>query len=184
MSITKDMTIEDILSSFPQKSQRLATEITKAGLNCVGCHAATWETLEAGMLSHGMTLVQVDQLLDKLNKVLKEESDPNTISLTEKAAAKYLEILEEEGKLGYGLRFSEEPAGCSGLEYVLDYSEKAEEGDTLFESHGVAIHVKTNLLPRLKGSEIDYVEGLHGGGFKISNPNAKSSCGCGNSHGY
>ncbi len=184
MTITKEMTIEDILSKFPQKSQRLATEITKAGLACVGCHAATWETLEAGMLGHGMTMTDVEKLLGKLNNVLLEESDPSTITLTPKAAEKYLAILEEDDRKGWGLRFSEEPAGCSGLEYVLDYSESADADDTVFESNGVQIHVKTNLISRLRGSEIDYIDGLNGGGFKISNPNAKSSCGCGNSHGY
>lgn len=184
MAITQDMTIEEILSKFPQKSQRIAHEITKAGLACVGCHAATWETLESGMLGHGMTIEDVHSLLKKLNTVIAEESDPTTISLTPRAASKFLTILEEEGKLGWALRFGEEPAGCSGLEYVLDYSEKAEPDDTVYESNGVQIHVNTKLLPRLRGSEIDYIDGLHGGGFKISNPNANSSCGCGSSHGY
>jgi iron-sulfur cluster assembly protein len=184
MTITKDMTIEEILSNFPQKSQRLATEITKAGLACVGCHAATWETLEAGMLGHGMDISEVERLTNKLNQILLQESDPSTISLTKRAAEKYLAILEEDGRQNFGLRFSEEPAGCSGLEYVLDYSEFPDENDTIFESHGVKIHVKTTMLGRLQGSEIDYIDGLNGGGFKISNPNVKSSCGCGNSHGY
>ena len=51
--IHKDMTIEEILTSFPQRSQMLAQEMMNAGLNCVGCGASVWETLEAGMLGHG-----------------------------------------------------------------------------------------------------------------------------------
>lgn len=179
------MTIEDILQMFPNKSQRLAHEITKAGLHCVGCHAATWETLEAGMLGHGKSHQEIQGLVAILNKLLAEEADPSTISLTERAAKKYQEILIEDGKAGWGLRFSEQPAGCSGLEYVLDYSEKADSDDQVYLSHGVEIHVKKGMVSRLIGSEIDYIEsGLHGGGFKISNPNVKSSCGCGDTHSY
>jgi iron-sulfur cluster assembly accessory protein len=183
-TITKDMTIEEILSSFPQKAQKIAQEITKAGLQCVGCHAATYETLEVGMLGHGMKQEQVDSLLYKLNKILDEKQDLSTITLTPKAAKKYLEILEEEGKQGWGLRFEEQMAGCSGFEYILDYSEKAELDDAVFHSQGIEIHVKKALLPRLIGSEIDFIDSLMNAGFKISNPNVSASCGCGSSHGY
>lgn len=189
MSVTEEkispsMTIEEILTKFPAKSQRLAYEITKAGLHCVGCHASTWETLEAGMLGHGMTLESVNQLAQRLNAILEQESDPATITLTPRAAEKYREFLAEEGKEGWGMRFGEEAGGCGGMSYVLDYSEKAEEDDTCFESQGVEIHVKKAIAGRLVGSEIDYIDGLHGAGFKISNPNSNSSCGCGASHNY
>jgi iron-sulfur cluster assembly accessory protein len=182
--ITPEMTIEEILTKFPHKSQKLAHAITKAGLHCVGCGAATWETLEAGMLSHGMSMEDVERLTAILNAVLAEKADLSSIAMTAHAAKKYQEILEEEGKAGWGLRFSEEAAGCSGLEYVLDYSEKPDADDAIFESHGVKIHVKQALVSRLLGSEIDFVDGLHGSGFKISNPNVKSACACSKTHGY
>ena len=182
--IDRHMTIEEILSSFPSKAQKLAQELTQAGLNCVGCQAATWETLEAGMLGHGMNENAIETLVKRLNDVLGQESDPNTITLTKRAAEKFIEILEEEGKQGYGLRLSLKMAGCSGFEYVLDYSEKATSEDEVFVSHGIEIHAEKKLLPKLLGIEIDFVDGLNGSGFKISNPNAKSACGCGTSHGY
>ena len=182
--ITKEMTIEEILSSHPGKSQRLAQEMTNAGLNCVGCGAAVWETLEAGMLSHGFSEEAVGKLLKKLNTILEEKTDPSTISLTPKAAEKFLEILAEEGKTGWGLRFADRAAGCSGFEYVLDYSEKAQKEDAVFVSQGVEIHINKQLVSRLIGSIIDFVDGLNGSGFKISNPNAKGSCGCGKSQSY
>jgi iron-sulfur cluster assembly accessory protein len=182
--ISKEMTIEEILGKFPQKSQKLAQEITSAGLHCVGCQAATWETLEGGMLSHGYTMEEIDALVVRLNAVLAQKVDPNSITLTERAAGKYKEILAEEGKEGYGLRFGVKAGGCSGFEYILDYSEKAEEGDVVFASEGVEVHISEKMMPRLIGSEIDYVDGLHGAGFKISNPNAKGSCGCGKSQNY
>ncbi len=178
------MTIEEILSMFPNKAQKLSQEITNAGLHCVGCQAATWETLEAGMLGHGMTEEHIDRLVSRLNALLEEQSDPSTITMTRRAVEKYMGILSEEGKHGWGIRLSEQMAGCSGFEYMLDYSEKANEDDEIFVSNGIAIHVNKKKVPRLLGSEIDYIDALQNSGFKISNPNVRSSCGCGSSHGY
>ena len=182
--ISKEMTIEGIFSSFPQKSQKLAQEMTNSGLHCVGCGAATWETLEAGMLSHGFSPEDVDEMVDRLNGILEQNVDLSTISMTKRAAEKYLHILKEEGKEGWGLRFGDRAAGCSGFEYVLDYSEKATEQDKIFLSEGVEIHVNAADVSRLLGAEIDFVDGLNGSGFKISNPNVKGSCGCGKSQSY
>ncbi len=182
--IDRQMTIEEILSLFPYKAQRLSQEITAAGLHCVGCHAATWETLEAGMHGHGMSNEQIERLVGRLNALLEEKNDPLTITITPRAAKKYLDILAEEGKQGWGMRFAEKMAGCNGFEYSLDYSEKAGDADETFESNGIHIHINKNMVKRLIGSEIDFVEGLSNSGFKISNPNVKSACGCGTSHNY
>lgn len=182
--IHSQMTIEQILGMFPNKAQKLSQEITNAGLHCVGCGAATWETLEQGMQSHGKTPDQVEYLVGRLNNLLNEPVDLSTVSLTEKGAKKFMQILKDDGREGWALRLDEQMAGCSGFEYILDYSEKAQADDVVFTSFGVEIHVNNKKLGRLLGSEIDYVEGLHSTGFKISNPNAKSSCGCGTSHGY
>jgi iron-sulfur cluster assembly accessory protein len=182
--ITKEMTIEEIFSRFPHKSQKLAQEMTNRGLHCVGCGAATWETLETGMLSHGFSQEDVLEMVDRLNAILSEKVDLSTISLTKRAADKYRQILKEDGKEGWGLRFGDKAAGCSGFEYVLDYSEKAASNDKVFLSEGVEIHVNQEDVSRLMGSEIDFVDGLNGSGFKISNPNVKGSCGCGKSQSY
>ena len=183
-SIEKDMTIEEILSAFPQKSQKLAQAMMNRGLHCVGCHASTWETLEEGMLGHGFSMEDLSDLLETLNAILKESVDPEKIQMTERAAKKFQEILKEEGKTGYGLRLSERAGGCSGFEYGLDFSKEAQEEDQVFHSHGVDIHINKVILPRMIGTEIDYVDGLQGAGFKISNPNVKSSCACSSSHNY
>lgn len=182
--ITRDMTIEEIFKSFPSKGQKLAQEITNAGLHCVGCSAATWETLEAGMYGHGMSDEEIDGLVKRLNAILAEQEDLSTITITERAAKKYLQILEEEGKTGWGVRFGEKAAGCSGFEFFLDFSEKPKVGDMILESNGIQIHIHHKSVDRLMGSVIDYVDGLHGAGFKVSNPHVKSTCGCGTSHGY
>lgn len=182
--ITREMTIDDIFKKFPHKSPKLAQEMTNMGLQCVGCSASTWETLEAGMYGHGLNDDDINNLLKKLNKILDEKEDLSTVTITERAAKKYNEILEEEGKAGWGLRFGERAAGCSGFEYFLDYSEKAKPGDLVLESEGIQIHLHHKSVDRLMGCVIDFVDGLHGAGFKITNPNVKTACGCGNSHGY
>lgn len=183
-SISKDMTIEDIFTKFPQKAQKLAQAITNAGLHCVGCQASTWETLEAGMLGHGYSEDEIDGLVEHLNEILKEEVDLNTIQMTKRAAEKFIEILKEEGKEGWNLRFGDQAAGCSGFEYVLDFSKEAKADDEVFQSHGLQIHVNKKMVSRLMGSEIDFIDSLNHSGFKISNPNAKGSCGCGKSQSY
>lgn len=182
--ISRDMTIEEIFSNFPHKSQKLAQALTQAGLHCVGCHAATWETLESGMYGHGMTDEQIDSLVKILNTIIEEKVDLQTISLTERAAQKFKQILAEENKDHWGLRLEEAPGGCGGFEFSLDFSEKALEEDEIFESQGIEIHVSKAIMSRMLGTEIDYVDGLKGAGFKISNPNVKSSCSCGTSHNY
>ncbi len=182
-SITREMTINEIFAKFPAKAQKLAQELTRSGLNCVGCSASTWETVESGVLRHGMNEQDLNDLLDRLNTVLLHESDPTTVTLTPNAAQVFLRISSQEGKEGWALRFDEKPAGCSGFEYVLGFSEKAGPNDEVYHSNGVDIHVYKQALGRLQGCEIDYVDGLQSG-FKITNPNVSTSCGCGSSHGY
>lgn len=182
--IIREMTIEDIFTRFPHKSQKLAQEMTNAGLHCVGCGAATWETLETGMLGHGFEEHQIDDLIRRLNAILEEKMDLSTISLTPRAAQVFLRILKEEGKEGWALRFGIRAGGCNGYEYILDYSQNPKEDDSVFTSQQVNIHVNKQMVDRVMGCEIDYVDGLQGSGFKISNPNAKGSCGCGKSQSY
>jgi iron-sulfur cluster assembly protein len=184
-SVSRQMTIQEILGMFPYKAQRLSQEITNAGLHCVGCHAAVWETLEAGMYTHGKTDEQINELVDRLNALLLEKMDTSTIQMSAEAATKFLEILAEEGKQGWGMRFSQQMAGCNGFEYVLDFSKMATPKDRVFLSHGIEIHVEEPLVSFLLGSEIGFKRGRMGeSGFVVSNPNVGSSCGCGSSHNY
>lgn len=187
-TIHRLMTIQEILSLFPHKAQRLSQEITNAGLHCIGCHAAVWETLEAGMHGHGLPEQAIDELVKRLNDLLHGEETPATerddVTLTARAAEKFLEFARQDGKEGYGLRFSDKADGCSGFTYELDFTPSAVADDVTFTSHGIDIYVQKSRLSRLKGSVIDYVTGLSSSGFKIENPNVGSACGCGSSHGY
>ncbi|MCH1430584.1 MAG: iron-sulfur cluster assembly accessory protein [Chlamydiales bacterium] len=183
-SIHVDMTIEEILSKFPQKAQKIAQELSNMGLSCVGCHAATWETLEAGVMAHGLSEDDLKQLVVRLNNIIQEKQDLTKISITPRAALKYLDILETENKQGWGVRFAEKPGGCNGVEFYLDYSKEPKEDDEVFESEGIEIHIHKDLVSRFLGAELDFLDGLNGSGFKFSNPNVKSSCSCGTSYGY
>lgn len=183
--IGREWTIEQILRSFPEKSQKIASALTRAGLACASCQAATWETLEAGMMGHGFEDEAVDALVDELNAILEEKTDLTTIGLTLGAALKLQEVLKAENKVGWALRFGDKLGGCNGHEYTLGFSQKAiPQDDEVFHSNGLEIHVDKSMVGRLRGSLIDYEESLMGSGFKITNPNVQSSCACGNSHGH
>jgi iron-sulfur cluster insertion protein len=103
------------------------------------------------------------------------------ITLTEKAAAKVMEIREAESLGNQGLRVRVLGGGCSGFSYDLFFEEEVTELDQHFESHGIPLYIDMMSYQYLEGTEIDYVEGLHGAGFKFINPTAKSTCGCGSS---
>ena len=184
MKINKDMTIGAVFEKFPMYAQKIANELTKIGLNCVGCGASTHETIEAGMYIHGMDDSDISKLVESLNNILGTQIDSTTITMTKRAADKFISICKSEGKGEIFLRFSDKLGGCSGFEYVLDFSDKKLENDQEFHQHGVTILVDRHSLSRLIGCEIDYLDGLNASGFKITNPNAKASCSCGNSQSY
>jgi iron-sulfur cluster insertion protein len=104
------------------------------------------------------------------------------VSLTEKAAEKVKEIRAGEESIPgeYGLRLRVVGGGCSGFSYDL-YFDQVNEGDKTLDSHGVTLVVDQMSLMYLMGTQVDYVEGLQGAGFKFQNPNVKSTCGCGSS---
>lgn len=104
------------------------------------------------------------------------------ISLTAKAADKVKEIrTSEPGLTEQGLRVRVIGGGCSGFTYDLFFEDETTDLDSQFESEGIPLYVDMMSLQYLDGTIIDYVEGLHGAGFKFVNPAAKSTCGCGSS---
>ncbi len=103
------------------------------------------------------------------------------ITLTESAADRLQKILEEKGLPNYGLRVFVSGGGCSGLQYGMTFAEGPMEGDQVFEDRNLKLIVDPNSLHYLMGAEIDYIDSLMGGGFRIENPNAVQSCSCGSS---
>ena len=100
------------------------------------------------------------------------------ITLSESAAGRIRQIAEREGR-PVMLRVAVEGGGCSGFSYQLDLVEEAQDGDLKIERDGAAAVIDEVSMVLLKGSEIDFVDELAGAEFKVRNPNAKSSCGCG-----
>ena len=100
------------------------------------------------------------------------------VTLSETAARRIRAIGEAEGR-SLMLRVAVEGGGCSGFQYQFDLVEAAEPDDLKVERDGAAALVDEVSLELLKGSEIDFVEELAGSQFRVRNPNAKSSCGCG-----
>lgn len=103
------------------------------------------------------------------------------IGLTETAAVKVVELIENRPNATQGLRVGVRGGGCSGFTYFLEFAESANKGDRELESHGVKLFVDPKSYLYLMGTEVDYVDGLDGAGFKFTNPNARRTCGCGES---
>jgi iron-sulfur cluster assembly protein len=102
------------------------------------------------------------------------------ITLTEKAADRIKGFLAQRGK-GVGLRLAVKTTGCSGMAYVMEYVDKVEDSDVVFEDMGVKVIIDPKSLVYLDGTELDFArEGLNEG-FKFNNPNVKDMCGCGES---
>jgi iron-sulfur cluster assembly protein len=104
------------------------------------------------------------------------------ITITDKGAEKVHEFLSgQEADVSLaGLRVGVRGGGCSGFQYQLAFDEQR-DSDTVFESHGLKLLVDNESLPFVRGSVIDYEEGLQGAGFKVENPNVVAACGCGSS---
>ena len=103
------------------------------------------------------------------------------ITLTEAAADQLQKLLDEKGLEDHSLRVFVSGGGCSGLQYGMTFAEAPMEGDQVFEEQNVKLVVDSGSLMYLMGAEIDYVDSLMGGGFRIENPNAMQSCSCGSS---
>ena len=105
------------------------------------------------------------------------------VTVTPLAAVKIGELLSEEQKDGTGLRVFVQGGGCSGFQYglMIDESGAQSDADQIIESNGVKLYVDPISIRYLQGAEVDFVDSVAGGGFTIRNPNAKSTCGCGQS---
>jgi iron-sulfur cluster assembly accessory protein len=103
------------------------------------------------------------------------------LTLTESAIEQVKKLLARDNRAGHGLRVAVTDGGCSGHSYKLDFDKDQRPGDTVLECPGVRVYVDSASAPLLQGMVIDFESGLHGGGFKFSNPNATATCGCGTS---
>jgi len=187
--ISKDTTIGEIVEKYPQVVETL----TNYGVHCVGCHVSPFESLEMGFKGHGLDDNTIADAVKKLNEVIgkspvqeqKEEAKVNIndvkLNVSDNAAEKIKALMEQENK--QGLRISVQPGGCSGYKYGMELEDKPTDNDVIIKEKGIKIFVDKKSMQKLNGSNVDYVDSLQGAGFKIENPSATKTCGCGSSFG-
>ncbi|HEX9045437.1 MAG TPA: iron-sulfur cluster assembly accessory protein [Verrucomicrobiae bacterium] len=107
--------------------------------------------------------------------------DERLVKLTASAAKKVSTLLTKQGRADGVLRVAVVGGGCSGLQYKMDLQDGPASRDILVESGGVRVVVDPKSALYVTGSELDYVEALQDGGFKVKNPNAATTCSCGES---
>jgi iron-sulfur cluster assembly accessory protein len=112
-----------------------------------------------------------------MNQAPSSTSDSTPVSMSASAARRLTKILNADQ--GAALRISVKGGGCSGFQYSFDIEKARAEGDLVVERDGAVILVDPVSLEYMKGSEVDFVDDLMGQSFKVKNPNAVASCGCG-----
>jgi iron-sulfur cluster assembly accessory protein len=112
---------------------------------------------------------------------VQDQVAPTGVLLTDTAATKVKNLLEQEGRDDLSLRVAVQPGGCSGLRYQLFFDERSLDGDKVTEFGGVNVVVDRMSAPYLIGATIDFVDTIEKQGFTIDNPNATGSCACGDS---
>ena len=187
--ITKETTIGEIVEKYPQVVETLMS----FGVHCVGCHVSPFESLEGGFKGHGMDDDTIKEAVKKLNEIIEQSPaeqiieneeitlDNAKINVTNKAAEKIKALIKQEKK--QALRISVMPGGCSGYQYGMELDDKSTNNDIVVEQRGIKIFIDKESIKKLNGSNIDYVDSLQGAGFKIDNPVATKTCGCGSSFG-
>jgi len=103
------------------------------------------------------------------------------MQLTQAAAGKVKELLQEEGRDDIALRVAVQPGGCSGLRYAMYLDDQLGDADDTQEQHGVRLVIDRMSVPYLSQATIDFVDTLEASGFTIDNPMAQGTCACGNS---
>lgn len=114
---------------------------------------------------------------------IKSNKPQQVVNLTDQAVGKLRELLEAEGDPDLALRMAVRPGGCSGFSYEMFFDSEQEDGDLVEQFDGVTVVVDPQSADRLRGSTLDYKDGLMEAGFAIDNPNVTRTCGCGNSFG-
>ena len=112
---------------------------------------------------------------------LDRPEDSATVILTPSAASRVKALRVMEGNDALHLRVSVLGGGCSGFQYKIDFDDTVHDDDSIFETDGVKLLVDETSMEFMEGAEVDFVEELIGAAFKINNPNATASCGCGTS---
>jgi iron-sulfur cluster assembly accessory protein len=128
-----------------------------------------------------MTMQQVNGTPEDALARATQVSDTERLGFTDTGAEKAAGLIANSGKHGAAIRVFVKSGGCSGYQYGMAIEDRFMDGDLLFEDRGVRVVVDERSWPLLRGSRLDYVENMMGGGFSVENPQASSNCGCGHS---
>ncbi len=165
------MNVMDIIALHPQAGEIMAAY----GLHCFHCSFNAVDSLEAGARSHGLEDQDIENMVDDVNKALKNApARPAMLALTAPAAKALLEIMDKEKKTGSALTVIAEEAGG----FCMEFSEKPATDDKSFWNPDVPdmkIYANPLTLSHIGGSTIDFREGR----FKLDLPTTKTACGCG-----
>lgn len=160
--------ISEVLDQMPEAQEVFAAH----GLSCAGCYINVYETVEQGVMGHGMSEENLNRLLEDLNEAAKMlELQPGKVSknpvLTAFSKEKILEFQKEQASIGHGFKVQVE--GKSGdFSYFLDFLEKPEKGDIVIESLGINLFLDQDSLKKLQNHTIDFGVNDNGDeGFKI-----------------
>jgi len=180
--ITRDMTIGDITEAYPQSAEIFM----EYGLHCVGCHVAFWETLEEGARGHGMDEETIDCMVRDANSIANETtnqvaSQESQVKITTAAVNRAKEMIKKENKVGHVFRIAVVDGGCSGNSYQFTLEKEPKEDDEFVSQDELLIVIDKESLEKLSGCTVDYIDTMASSGFKVSNPNASTTCGCGSS---
>lgn len=187
--VTRSSRIGDIPMINPSKSQLINQILNEFGIHCTSCGAASFETLEMGVLGHGFSEKDLDKLISDLNKAIAESGEVKVVkendfklTLSSFAIKKIKEAISSQGKKPNTiLRVSVLAGGCSGFLYDMQFIDKPSKEDLNFKQDNVNIAVDRKSMEMLNGIEIDYIDTLNESGFKFKNPNSSGDCGCGKS---
>src|SRR3989344_155649 len=185
-AITPDLLIGDVVARHPE----VIPVFSKPGVHCVGCHVSPYETLEQGSMGHGMPEDVFNKMMEEANSVVgSEEADENeasddvkemSVEFTEKAISKVKELMKTETKAN-SLRIRIVPGGCSGSSYQFAFESKTNGSDLIKEFKGLNVVMDRETAKQMEGAKVDFLDTLHGSGFKVDNPNSSGTCGCGSS---
>jgi len=181
--IKRDMTIGDVVKQYPAAAE----VFMEYGLHCVGCHVSYWETIEQGAQGHGMSDDEIDMMVRDANALISSPAHavtPDTkdtqVHLTQSAIEKVKSFMQEDEKDAF-FRIGLAEGGCSGYSYVFSIDKKAKDDDVHILANDLKVIISPKHLEHFAGATVDYVETLQESGFKVRNPKASHTCGCGSS---
>ena len=172
--ITAYMKIQDIVEKYPQAVEVLM----EAGVHCVGCHVAQWESLGEGLKNHGKSDEEIDELIKKMNDKVKDVVLPQYVGEEERLLVTKEAIEEMKKQLSEGqyLRINVKLGGCCGFNYAMSVDTEKKDDDEVIDIDGVKFLVVKESLGFIAGSKIEYIANEQA--FRISAPGGGSCGGC------